>query len=249
MNKDDDKKVKEFSEVYEKLSAPFPQEAIQRTEKEKTKKGYDTSGIGYQFCVDRFNEIFGDKWGFDWEIMKEREGTFSSGAPFFEIVVKMSIWVGNRENKRTCLGGHISMSYADAGKGAVTNSLKKTAAFWGVGRDAYAGTLDDDNKPLPESLDNVSTPETDRKKLYMRIFAQLGSLGINKDQGHDWINKKKNVKSMVDIPVEELKELIENFKWYEGKTKFIAQLKEEIEEALKPEAKKEGEKINGATVS
>lgn len=39
------------------------------------------------------------------------------------------------------------MSEADARKGAYTNGLKKAAAMFGCGRQAYEGTLDDDNVP------------------------------------------------------------------------------------------------------
>ena len=131
--------------LYEKLSAAFPQDAIQRTKKEDTKKGYDTTGIGYQYCVNRFNEIIGlEAWGYDYHIIKELEGTFSTGKPFFDITVEVSIWLFRRENVRKCVGGHLSSFYGDALKGAITNGFKKTSAYWGVGRQAYEGTLDDD---------------------------------------------------------------------------------------------------------
>lgn len=132
-------------EVYQKLSAPFSQDAIQRTKKEETRKGYDTTGIGYQYCVNRFNEVLGlDGWGYDYSVIKEKEGTFKSGTSFFEMTVEVAIWVGCKDNVRKCVGGHISSSYSDALKGAITNAFKKTAAFWGVGKQAYEGTLDDD---------------------------------------------------------------------------------------------------------
>lgn len=141
--------------IFNKLSEPLPEEAIQRTKKHETKKAYDTDGYGYQWCVDRFNELLGNKWGFDWEIIKEFQGKYRSGQPFHELVVRVTIWIEEGKTGRSCVGGHMSANYADALKGAITNAFKKTAAFWGVGRDAYRGTIDDDNKPMPDEEKNI----------------------------------------------------------------------------------------------
>lgn len=151
------------------LGEPLPETAIQRTKAFETHKSYDTDGYGYQACVDRFNEVLGASWGFRWEILKEVTGKYSSGKPYYDITVLMRIWINTPDNTRSCAGGHISLLYADALKGAITNSFKKTAAFWGVGRQAYLGMLDDDNKPLPEEEDkgmrsnNKSQPAAQNK--------------------------------------------------------------------------------------
>lgn len=144
-------------ETIKKLSEKLPVEAIQSTKGADTKKGYDTDGYSYQYCVDRFNDTCGENWGFTWKVLREVEGEFKSGAPAHDITVDVSIWVNDILKPRSAPGGHISISYADALKGAVTNGFKKAAAFWGVGRDAYAGTIDDDNKPMPDTLDNMQT--------------------------------------------------------------------------------------------
>jgi hypothetical protein len=150
----------EKESVIKELSKKIQAEGIQRTKGADTKKGYDTDGYGYQYIVDRLNEVCGNDWGFAWHIIKELEGEYRSGAKFHEITVQIDVWITDRINTRSCVGGHISMSYADALKGAITNGFKKTAAFWGVGRDAYAGTIDEDNQPLPDSMDNVTTKNT-----------------------------------------------------------------------------------------
>jgi hypothetical protein len=55
-------------------------------------------------------------------------------------------------------GGHTAMSEADARKGAYTNAFKKAAAFFGVGWQAFAGELDDDNMPSdPGDRVSIST--------------------------------------------------------------------------------------------
>ena len=51
--------------------------------------------------------------------------------------------------EKTCVGGHKSEMYADALKGAITNSFKKTLGFFGIGKKAYEGMLDDDYRPIP----------------------------------------------------------------------------------------------------
>jgi hypothetical protein len=140
----------------EQLGYPLPSAAIQRTKSVQTKKGYDTDGYGYQYCVDRLNEVLGERWGFSWEIIHENNSTAKSGSELFDIVVKMDIWIENPDQlhsshrPRSCVGSHTSRTYGDALKGAITSAFKKTAAFWGVGRHAYQGVLDDDNDPWPE---------------------------------------------------------------------------------------------------
>ena len=143
------------------LSQIMPEKAIQKTKKEDTRKGYDTTGYGYQYCVNRFNEELGEAWGFQWDIIKETQGKYRNGTPYWELTVSLGIWVNKPEFLRQCVGGHISVTHNDALKGAITNAFKKTAAFWGVGKDAYEGTIDDDNEPFPEGQkkNNVVVPD------------------------------------------------------------------------------------------
>ena len=142
-----------MSETIKLLSEKLSNEAVQRTQGKETKKGYDTTGYGYQYAVDKFNDVLGEEWGFDWKIIHQSEGNYKSGTPFNDIVVEVSIWIKDKK-PRSCVGGHTAITYADALKGAITNGFKKTASFWGVGRDAFAGTIDDDNQPLPDSAEN-----------------------------------------------------------------------------------------------
>ncbi len=63
-------------------------------------------------------------------------------------------------------GGHVASAEADARKGAYTNAFKKAAAFFGVGRQAYEGSLDDDNVPSdspvqPEHQPVPTAPDAD----------------------------------------------------------------------------------------
>jgi hypothetical protein len=84
--------------------------------------------------------------------------------------------VNNKENGRACVGGHRSADYSDAVKGAITNGFKKASAFWGVGADAYRGTIDDDNVP-GEEVDYTrpiqSKPLTENQKEFARLVTQI----------------------------------------------------------------------------
>lgn len=145
--------------LYERLSAPLPPEAVQKVKKEDSKKGYDTTGFGYQYIVNRFNEVFGFRWGYTYEILRYAEGEFKNGTKYHDITVQCFIWIyfdpidDRQPVKRGCVGGHIAVSYADALKGAITNAFKKTAAFFGVGRQAYEGSVDDDAM-YPDTLES-----------------------------------------------------------------------------------------------
>jgi len=141
----------------EELGKSLEKEAVQRTKGAETKKGYDTTGYGYQYCINRFNKVLGEKWGFVYNILREGVGSYKSGQPFYDITVEVGIWINDKDNIRFCAGGHISGLHFDALKGAITNAFKKTSAFWGVGKEAYEGTIDDDNKPLPDSQANIET--------------------------------------------------------------------------------------------
>lgn len=145
-------------EVYKKLLdavEKLPNEAIETAKKEITRKGYDTTGYQYQFLVNILNEIIGvENWNFTYNLTKEIQGQWSNGKGFWEITVDTEVEILGV--KRMCAGGHKSEMHADAKKGAITNSLKKTLALFGIGKKAYEGTIDDDYLPLPDDK-----PKTD----------------------------------------------------------------------------------------
>jgi hypothetical protein len=145
-------------EIWQALSAPLAEEGIQRTNKADTKKGYDTTGYGYQWAVDRFNDVLGNDWGYEYRIIRELQGAYKTGTPYFDLTAEVTIWVEIEGKKisRACIGGHLSPAFADAFKGAITNGFKKTAAFYGVGAAAYRGELDDDNAPQDAPPDRAT---------------------------------------------------------------------------------------------
>jgi hypothetical protein len=87
----------------------------------------------------------------------------NNGRPAFEAICDLTLELGEWVDGKFVTfaesiadGGHVASSEADARKGAYTNAFKKAAAFHGVGREAYEGTLDDD--ALPGDVDTGAAP-------------------------------------------------------------------------------------------
>lgn len=166
------------NEIYMKLSAPFPEDAVQRSDGKTTGKGYSTSGIGYQFIVNRINEILGIGGFRVSRTMSIREGRTSTDRPSFEAVAEVKLELGEWIDGHFVPfadaigdGGNTSTSEIDARKGAFTNGLKRAAALMGVGRQAYEGRLDDDIN-LPEQ----PRPEAARAERHRITGRQLNAL-------------------------------------------------------------------------
>jgi DNA-directed RNA polymerase subunit RPC12/RpoP len=168
--------------MIKKLGEDLPDVAIQRTDGKETKKGYDTTGYAYQYCVDRFNDVCGEGWGYWYELVHHEQGAYNSGAPFHDITVNVFIWINTKETARMAPGGHRSSLHVDALKGAFTNGFKKCAGFWGVGAKAYRGEIDDDNCPLPDSHVNVknSNPVMEEKQKEKKACPKCGAKAIIK---------------------------------------------------------------------
>ncbi len=156
----------EKKKLYAALAAPFPEQCVQRTEGRVTGRGYDTSGIGYQFVVNRLNEVLGLGGFRAHRTVTVKEITRANGRAAFESICDLTLELGAWEDGQFVVfaesladGGHVAMSEADARKGAYTNAFKKAAAFFGVGRQAYEGTLDDDNVPSDGAAESVAAPK------------------------------------------------------------------------------------------
>jgi len=173
--------VKLYKELAKPLKEVYGEIAITRTKKEITRKGYDTTGYGYQFVANRFNEVL-PKFGLDWSTQDEtkvvREYMSKGGQKWFEVTSAVNIMLLTPERNvvcsRTCHGGHQSSSQGDAKKGAFTNAFKKTAALFGVGADAYEGTIDEDYQPIePEATSPATIASEDLPKLTTEENAQI----------------------------------------------------------------------------
>ncbi len=141
--------------LYPLLSQPFPEECYERTSGKETGKGYDTSGIGYQHVVNRLNEVLGPgHWQTEhaMDLFEARKTT--NNRTMFGAEAKLTLLFGNWVGpdfepiaRYEGYGEHESLRRGDAKKGAYTNGFKKAAGMAGVGREAYEGAIDDDNKP------------------------------------------------------------------------------------------------------
>src|SRR5688572_20320420 len=84
----------ELKELFHHLSQPFPDDAIERTRKELTKKGYDTTGIKYQFVVNRLNEVLGVG---SFRVQREfsmRERQSRNGGPIYDVTCDLVMQLG-----------------------------------------------------------------------------------------------------------------------------------------------------------
>jgi len=151
--------------IYAALAKPFDEHCIQRTEGRLTGRGYDTTGIGYQHIANRLNEVLGVGGWRAHRTVTVKEIVRSNGRPAFEaicdITLELGEWVdGNFMVFAESLadGGSVASTESDARKGAYSNGFKKAAAFFGVGRQAYEGSLDDDNLPGEHVVEAVQQP-------------------------------------------------------------------------------------------
>jgi len=146
--------------------------AVTRAAGAKTKKGYDTTGYGYQFIVNALNEVLGmDGWRTE-AAHDETPGEYESGRPNWHVLVRMRMILRFASQATEVIkdaakkevdtrvveisheghGGHRSSERESAYKGATTNAIKKVAAMFGLGRTAYEGTLDEDYQALEGKL-------------------------------------------------------------------------------------------------
>ncbi len=153
----------EKKKIYAALAAPFPEHCIQRTEGRVTGRGYDTTGIGYQHIANRLNEVLGvGGWRAHRTVMV-KEITRANGRTAYEAICDLTLELGEWVDgafvtwaESLADGGHVAASEADARKGAYTNALKKGAAMFGCGRQAYEGSLDDDSLPGEHGQEGVT---------------------------------------------------------------------------------------------
>lgn len=163
------KEIEENIKLFEALSAPLPEDAIQHMNGAEVHKGYDADGYKCQYCINQFNNVLGDRWGFEWEIRNQKEGIWGQKkTACYDLTVEVKIWIFDKKNIRSCVGGHISGSYNDALSGAITNGFKRAARFWGVGRQAYEGILgtntEQEKKKLNRNKNNQARQRAPEKK-------------------------------------------------------------------------------------
>ena len=151
--------------LYQQLCAPFPPEAVERTNGKQTGRGYDTAGVKVQWIIDRLNEVVGIG---NWRVTREtfvHAGTTNSGRKLYEAWSDVALQLGEWSAdtfvpfaEARAYGAHTSMAEGDARKGAATNGIKRAAAMMGCGAAAYRGELDDDNEFTDQPVEEPSHP-------------------------------------------------------------------------------------------
>ena len=196
-------KQSDLGEVYNLLNELMPKEAIQHG---TYRNRFKATGIRAQFCINRFNDVLGNHWRYITSII-DKTPIGKRLAVTVEIKIEIGNWQNNlRKIKKTTQeektqsiaeyekegtyfevlashsahGGHIAEELDDAIKGAETNCFKKCAAKFGVGRETYEQSLDEDyintstgktkgevlgeeGKMFLEKLNNVNTPDELKK--------------------------------------------------------------------------------------
>ena len=146
-------------EVYNKLTADFPLEAMQADKS----RGFALTSVKAQYVIERLNETFGFmNWTFGGEY-KEVDG----GIIFMGTLV---VSVNGKQNR------HFAPGYASTGpkkllgdvyKSAHTDSLSKCASKFGVANAVFKGLVDANNLGGSTSTKKASKPapfNTRRKK-------------------------------------------------------------------------------------
>lgn len=147
-----------LADIYKELRKPLAKEAVQKSKKSDTHRGYDTTGYGYQWLIDRLNDVVGighrliERYIEDVYSYKTRNDV-EMWSVSVDCTISLGNWVGGQfvtiARSNLC-GGHQAKLRSDAQKGAWTNAFKKTAALFGLGADAYRGDMDEDNAEHPD---------------------------------------------------------------------------------------------------
>lgn len=164
----------DLADLYEKLSADLPGEAVQHVSGDQSRKGYDMTGYAYQYVVNRLNEVAFGHWRAIHEMKHLENGKTEKGRILYRKACLVTIQIGNwrfieGQNVFEVLaeaqgyGGHESIEEASALKGAYTNAFKKAAAMLGVGKKAYEGLLDEDFL-APDQTQPQQRPQPQRKQ-------------------------------------------------------------------------------------
>lgn len=145
----------DLAALYELMAVPLPEDGLEETKGAQTRKGYDTLNWGYQYYLNRLNETVGPAHYVILEgIVAENQVQMGNPPkPAWEICMDVTVEIGNFIDgkwvpiaRRSGYGGHTSFTKVDALKGAKTNGFKKATSGYGIGRQAYEGSLDDDTK-------------------------------------------------------------------------------------------------------
>ena len=122
-------------ELYEKLAAPFPAEAMT----EDKSRGFALTSIKAQYVRERLNEVMGvDGWSTHTEVVDRSDKGVA-------VKMEMTLYFDGKGITRSAYGGCDAKSkgqtYGDLFKSAETDALSKAASNFGVGNDVFKGLV------------------------------------------------------------------------------------------------------------
>lgn len=124
-----------MSDVYKKLIADFPDEALSKD----MSRGFELTSVKAQYVVERLNEVFGvHGWKADYtvQLLDKEQGC----------IVKC-VLIGNVDDgdlviQRSSFGGsEIKKQIGDTIKSAMTDSLCKAASHMGIANEVFKGKV------------------------------------------------------------------------------------------------------------
>ena len=176
---------------------------------EKTYTGYKI-----QYVVDAVNEIIGaENWR--WEASDVEAARNPSGqSSTANVAITLCIRVGDEWiAKGPVTGDSLNPAEADAMKGALSDGLKKSFAYWSIGNKAYRGELTDNGKKSGSSKANSSPPakakaDPQREKLAGEIKAVGKEMGLTAIEVKEYQEKYLGGKTTAGAEVAKLEKLL-----------------------------------------
>lgn len=123
-------------QVYEKLSAPFPKEAMTSD----SSRGFALTSIKAQYVRERLNEVLGvNGWSSNTEVVDRTDEGVA-------VKLVLTAHIDGKDVSRSSFGGaskkNKGQTYGDLFKSAETDALSKAASNFGVGNDVFKGLVD-----------------------------------------------------------------------------------------------------------
>jgi len=187
-------------------------------EHRKGKEGKEKIYTGYkvQYVVDAVNEVIGaENWR--WEHPEVEAARNPSGlSSTASVAVMLYIRVGDEWlTKGPVTGDSLNPVEADAMKGALSDGLKKSFAYWSIGNKAYRGKLNDSEPETKPSKPTASRkaesepkPDSQRDKLTKEIKDTGAQMGLTAIEVKEYQEKYLGGKTTAEAEVAKLEKLL-----------------------------------------
>jgi hypothetical protein len=199
---------RDLPEIYKLLSKEFPKEAIV---KGKLWYGLETEGPRGQSVINRLNEVLGiSHWHYEYNVEDETKGKLWSATCGMTLAI--GNWSVEKEEggprmnpkfvplaSRSWVGGVSHLSRSEAKKGAITNTLKKCAAAFGVGKEIYERLKEPEFEEQKEEkvIEVEPKKETDNEILWPKVPVNEQLLEV-KEKGDSYADLLTELNSVQD---------------------------------------------------